>query len=621
MALPIIERPIYGQILLETGAWSGSAYVWTDQTAKIVSGIDYSQGGRVGTPGSSPVDAGTLNVSLKNLGTIPVVGELVRLRRTAASNYMFTGYIQDVSQRVVYDNTVSINNPIIITTLNCVDWVAYVSQFQAVGAGGYNSSGSLLTGSDYDWENRVNALNRIIDSSGATALIQELTNADAYNLGDTDMVGSISEHLDLMVRTNPGSFWYATTNLPTNKTTGRTSLVRVDDSTTTEASGKTFTDLAGSAGQLHYTEIDFENSSQNIANVVVVNNSSRLHVDDLEVTKIGGFNEQNYVVVNNSNVVGIKNETTYTKTSSSSITNYGVRQTEFETNSTVSTNAVFNLIVNPSIEYSDDGYTRGNVNSIVRRRKPIDDLNPFSAYTGKWAMRSRQIVASTNARILFSGGEADGIPVIGGIPYYWKGYGARGTTSRTDMRALLRVNWYDDAETLLSTTTPATTTLTTANTWYLVSGSGTAPAFAARATIEMLFERSGGGNLTVGDRVWADAWMLSKSNDAYMDGDFPTDASNIYGWCGGVGSSPSFKTTNYVDQLAAQFINIYSTTSIRAKKIRWNAQEDLASLSSLTVGKTISLIYSGTTTTYRIVGIDGTVDPDRYMIDYYLVKV
>jgi hypothetical protein len=618
--MTINEKFLYGLIQLETAAWS-TPFTWVDRTADLAGSFNYSQGGRIGTPSNSQTDVGTLVATFRNLASIPTVGNLIRLRRFGTTEYAFTGYVQDVSQRIVFDNRVKLSTPVTLTTIVCVDWVGYISQFQAVGAGGYNSGGTLLSNSDYDWENRVNALNRVIDSSGSTALIQELTNADSYNLGDTDMVGSISDHLDLMVRTNPGSFWYSTTNLPTDKTTGRTSLVRVDDSTTIEASGKTFTDLVGSSGQLHYTEIDFENSSQNVANTVIVNNSSRLHVADVEVTKIGGFNEENYVVVNNQNVVGIQNYSTYSKTSSSSITTYGIRQAEFETNSTVSTNTIFNLIVNPSIEYSDDGYTRGNSNSIVRRRKPLDDANPFGAYTGLWAMRSRHITASANARILFSGGEGDGIPVVAGTTYYWKGYGARGTTSRTDMRALLRVNWYDDSETLLSTTTPSTTTLTTANTWYLISGSGAAPTNAVRATIEMLFERSGGGNITVGDRLWADAWMFSKSSDAYIDGDFATDASNIYGWCGGVGASPSFKTTNYVDQLAQQFINIYSTTSMRVTKIRWNAQEDLSAVSSLTVGKTISLIYGGTTTTYRIVGIDGTVNPDRYMIDYYLVKV
>ena len=617
--MPIREKFLYGEMLIETSPWS-TPFVWTDHTADLVAGFNYSQGGRVGPPGSSQVDVGTLNATFKNLAAVPAVGALVRVSFSKFSGYAFVGYVQDVSQRIVFDNSVSYTTPVTLTTILCSDWVGYISQFQAVGAGGYNSSGTLLTGSDYDWPNRVNALNRIIDSSGSTTLINKLTDADSYNLGDTDFVGSISDHLDLMVRTNPGSFWYATTNLPTNKTTGRTNLVRVDDSTTVESSGKTFTDLAGSSGELHYVEIDFENSSQNVANTIVVNNSSRLHIGDAEVTRIGGFNEENYLVVNNSNVVGIRDQTTHARTDATSITEYGIRQAEFETNATVSTSTVFNLITNPSMEYSDDGYS-GIANAKVRRRQPSQDANSFAAYVGLWAMRARQSTAASSTRITFSGGEADGIPVVAGTTYYVKGYSARGTVSRTDMRASMTIEWFNDDETSISTSTTSDVNLTTANTWYLVSGSATAPAGAVRATIRMTFGRSGGGNISVGDRLWGDAFMLSKSSDSYFDGDVATNNSNIYGWTGGVGASPSFKTTNIVDQLSQQFINIYSTTSMRATRIRWNAQEQLSAIPSLRVGKTLSLIYKGTTTTYRIVGIDGSVDPSRYMIDYYLQKV
>jgi transcription elongation GreA/GreB family factor len=59
---------------------------------------------------------------------------------------------------------------------------------------------------------------------------------------------------------------------------------------------------------------------------------------------------------------------------------------------------------------------------------------------------------------------------------------------------------------------------------------------------------------------------------------------------------------------------------MRVSRIRWNAQEDLSAVSSLTVGKTVVLKYDGTTATYRIVGIDGSIQYSRYVIDYYLVK-
>jgi hypothetical protein len=620
----ILERPLYGKVLVETAPWA-SPFVWTDQTANLVSGLNYSQGGRLGTPGASQSDVGTLNATFKSLSTVPIVGALIRISFSDVAGYAFVGYVQDVSQRIVFDNTVKLSTPVVLTTLNCVDWVGYISQFQTSGIGGVNdSSGATDTSSAYQWTRRVAALNKVIDSSFNTKLILSTgSGGSGPFIGDTDYVGTIGEHLDL-IAPQSNVIWFGKNTIPTNVTTGRTSLVEVSTISALTSSGKTFTDVAGSSGQLHYTEIDFQNTTANVANTILVQNRNRINVTASEITRIGGFNDNNYMIINNQNIVGISADKTWNQTDSTSITTYGVRQTEIQTNiaTTPSTSSAFNLIINPSIEYSDDGWVRGNTNCVVRRRKPSEDANPFDAYTGLWAMRSRQTTASPNARILFTGGESDGIPVVAGTTYYWKGYAARGTTSRTDMRALLRVYWYDETETQLSITTPSTTALTTANTWYLISGSGAAPANAVRATIEMLFERSGGGNVTVGDYLWADAWLLTKgSSETYFDGDTPWTTSSGYVWSGGVGASPSYRVTNYLDNVAVSMLAQYSTTSMAVTRIRWNAQEQLTAVPLLSVGKTISLTYSATTTTYRIVGIDGTVNPDRYMIDYYLAKV
>jgi hypothetical protein len=121
--------------------------------------------------------------------------------------------------------------------------------------------------------------------------------------------------------------------------------------------------------------------------------------------------------------------------------------------------------------------------------------------------------------------------------------------------------------------------------------------------------------------MWADGFYFGILDGDYFDGDSASDTNYIYGWTGGVGLSQSYKCTNYVDQTGQKWLNDYATTSMRATRIRWNAQEDLSAVSSLTVGKSISLVYDGTTTTHRIVGIDGNVDPERYMIDYYLIKI
>jgi hypothetical protein len=623
MTLPIIEQPLYGEVLIETSPWA-TPFVWSDRTASLVAGFNYSQGGRVGTPGSSQVDVGTLNATFKNLASVPAVGELVRISFSKFAGYAFVGYVQDVSQRIVFDNSVSYTTPITLTTLNCVDWVGYVSQFQLVGMNGIDIiTGTDNTTSQYTFGQRVAAINKSIDPTYATKMLTPITVGSFKYMGDTDYVGSISEHLNL-VSNSAQTYWFAKNVIPTNKTTGRTGLIEVHSLASQVSSGYVFTDSAGTAGQLHYTEIDLENSTQNIGNEIVLNNRTRVDIIQPELTRIGGFNETNFMIVNNKEVVGIGIDREEKASDSTSITTYGNRQSVFDTNIPLSF-VWGNYISNPSAEYSDDGYS-GIANSKVRRRQPLQDANPFAAYDGLWAMRARQSTAAASTRIVFSGGESDGIPVVGGITYTIKAQAARGTISRTDMISSMTIDWYNDDETVISSSTTANTTLTTANTWYLVTGGFIAPATAVRATIRMSFARSGGGNISVGDRLWSDAWLFHRGGapflaDDYFDGDTTWVPNYSYGWTGGVGTSQSMKMSNLIDNMATEILARYSTTSIRATRIRWNAQEKLSAIPSLSVGKTLSLVYKGTTTTYRIVGIDGNVDPERYMIDYYLVKV
>jgi hypothetical protein len=282
MALPIIEDPLYGQIALETSAWA-STFTWVDRTADLVAGVNYSICGRVGTPGQSQVDVGTLNATFKNVATVPLVGDLVRLRRTGTTDYAFCGYVQDVSQQVVFDNSVSLNTPVVLTTINCLDWVGYVSQFQVQGAGGLSAAFSFQ--SSYVYQARARALNYSIDPTNATQLIAFDATPDSTYLGDTDLVGTIADHLDLTAFT-ANLYWFPTLALPTNKTTGRTNLIQIRPLNLAPSSGYTFTDVAGSAGQLHYTEIDLESSSQNIANTIVINNASLITNFTPEITRI-----------------------------------------------------------------------------------------------------------------------------------------------------------------------------------------------------------------------------------------------------------------------------------------------------------------------------------------------
>jgi len=621
MALPIIEQPIYGQMTLETSAWA-SSFTWVDRTADLVRGIDYSIGGRVGTPGQSQVDVGTLNATFKNLATVPLVGDLVRLRRTGTTDYAFIGYVQDVSQQVVFDNSVSLNTPVLLTTINCLDWVGYISQFQVEGVGGLAVT-TFAKETFYPYQSRARALNNTIDATNATQLIAFDAASSASVFGDTDFVGTISDHLDLAATTH-NLYWFPTLSLPTNKTTGRTALIQIRPLNLAPSSGYTFTDEAGSAGQLHYTEIDLESSSQNVANTIVINNFSVItDTNDKEVTKRGGANQPNYHVVNGVEVVSVPYDTNWKEISTTSITTYGNRASEFNTNLAGIVEDL-NLIGNPSLEYSDEGYTTQQQR--IARRKPADNSAPFSAYHGEWALRFRIAAAAATPEIRYTGSEADGVPVIPGVAYQFQAAGARGAPNRADVRGRAFIRWTDEAGATISTAFSTQTTFgSTPYVWQVMSLSSVAPAGAERATLGIEYNRSGGGNFTAGDQFWGDGFFMRKNSNllptTYFDGDTASSGLYQYIWTGEVGLSPTFKVTNKLNDLALTYLNRYSTTSNRVTRIRWNAQEDLTKVSLLRVGRTVDIIYDGTTTQHRIVGVDGNISPDRYMIDYYLEKV
>jgi hypothetical protein len=116
--------------------------------------------------------------------------------------------------------------------------------------------------------------------------------------------------------------------------------------------------------------------------------------------------------------------------------------------------------------------------------------------------------------------------------------------------------------------------------------------------------------------MWVDGLMMHRSTSVgtpgggYFDGDSARGTAGIHVWSGEVGNSQSVILDNQLLTRATEIATQYSTTSVRATRIRWNAQEDLSSVSALSVGKQITIIYKGTTTTYRIAGIDGTVTPN-----------
>jgi YD repeat-containing protein len=620
MPITITERPLYNLISLETSAWT-TPFTWVDRINDVVGSIAYSQGGRLGQPGESQTEVGTLNATFKDLASPPAVGDLIRLRRAGTTEYAFVGYVQDVSQQVVFDRTASLATPVVLTSVNCLDWVGYISQFDAIGVGGLAAT-TFAEQTIYPYQSRARALNNIIDATNATQLIAFDSTSASSIIGDTDAVGTFSDHLDLAA-TSQNLFWHSNNVLPTNKTTGRTGLVTIRPLNTAPSSGKTFTDEVGTAGQLHYVEIDLSSSSQNIANQIILENHC-VRSNPGDVSKLGGGNESYFRIINNLPVPAFDVDHVYSDSDATSITTYGNRASTFSTNVLGSSTGVFNYVGNPSFEYGEDGWS-GSLQKIVRRQ-PAENSTPFAAVNGTWALRMRLASTSTSPEIRYDGTEIDGMPVRAGTFYGFKISGARGSPNRTDVRGRAFIRYFDENDGVVGTSFGSQTVFgSTAYVWQAMSLTAIAPGGAVRAVVGIEWNRSGGGQFSAGDQFWCDSALFRGATTVgvldYFDGDTTTDATNIHSWMGQRGLSPSAKFSNQLDTLATTYLTRYSTTSNRVTRLRWNAQEDLTAVSTLKVGSTISVRFDGTTTTYRIVGVDGNIAAERYMIDYYLEKV
>lgn len=626
----IIEQPLLGQIQFEVTP-SDTTFTWTDLTSNIVDG-QFSSGGRLSQPGTPIVDAGNLTITLRDIVSIPDIGSYVRLRQYGATEYLWAGFIQDVRQVVQFDPTTPLTEPFVLTTFICLDWVGLASQFHVNGVTGKTSAGAV-TAVPYTSDKRVNALNYSIDSTMNTKFVTHVGTA-AGSITHTDFEASVAEHLDLLANST-GGYWYAKNAIPTNNTTGRDNLIEFRASGS-DASGITFTDEAGTTGQLHYTDILIESASTNVVNSINVLNRSALLVEDADVTTIGGTYRSKqfstYTTTYSTTLVdGLVVDNAVKVDDATSISNYGERYADVNTNIALIPTLHggvpdYNLVTNPNSEYDDATWTAPASESTINRKKPTEaDVTPFAAYDGDWAMRLR---AKTTVGLLncqYRGAESDGTPVKKGSIYRFDVYVARHSDAPTNARARCGIQWRDDDENTISTSYGSYVSLTTAGSWYKITAYGTAPTTAIRATLRIEFDRTS-GSFTQGDKLWIDALSFYRVPNTsqtmpYFTGDTADTDEYLYYWTGDTGSSVSARVTNSIKTRGDAILADTATTSLTVSRIRWNAQEDMNSAADLSVGRTIDITYKGNTDTYRIIGIDGTIQPERFVLDYYVKKV
>ena len=125
-------------------------------------------------------------------------------------------------------------------------------------------------------------------------------------------------------------------------------------------------------------------------------------------------------------------------------------------------------------------------------------------------------------------------------------YSAYVRTPRANERGRVWIQWYNSANTLLSSSTPAGTELLTQNAWQRLSFTGTAPANAVKAQVFISVTPASAG-IPVNGTFDVDAALFEQSVDLqpYFDGSVvSTDSAVVYGWTGTANASTSNQYSN-----------------------------------------------------------------------------
>lgn len=568
--MTVEEASLYANLHVETSPVQTTAS-WTDHIA-TVRDISLSRGGYEPFAGINQVQPGSGTITLVDNTATILPGYWVKVRYN--STIIWGGYIQDVQQNYTNVNGVFYE----LKTLTVLDWAAWIAQFPI---------------SNLEKENTWYLRNRDIDALVPGTPVAPASGSGIF--GGTDYLlnnRTGAEVLDITYNSMANGWWRSEATAPTG--TSYLNLIQTGYTTTANDVALTDGSHTGTPTNLtYYTDIEVATRTSQVVNSVRVNN---FHAVDT------GF--------------GITEEltTTYEKSDSSSIATYGSRFAECDANIGLTTQGI-NLVANPSYEDTDYELTSTNFYSSIEQ-PTLDAGGAWDAYDGLNAFRAYNLAGSgTNT----SQGLDDRINVVAGTTYYAMAYAA--TTGSGSIRARTRIDWYNEANTLLSTSFGSFVSLSSFKTWYKTSTSATAPANAKYARLTVYFDRGGTLTFVTGTKLWMDGLYFGSSNEAsWWDGDTTDTATNIYGWTGTPNASPSFRAPNLVDTLATQFLADNATAKYSPYTIRVNAQANLTAVQLFDLYESIYVWFDSHRWTSVVTGIQHNIsinadNTTRWMID------
>lgn len=569
----IEEASLYANLHVETSPIATTA-TWTDHIASVRD-ISLTRGGVEDLVGVSNVQPGSGTISLVDFAGTIAPGYWVRIRYS--SSIIWAGYVQDVnvSYTFIYGETYA------VTTLTVLDWAAWIAQFST---GGLDSAWYLQL--------RIQDINSVAD--GNPLITHNPGGIPPAGYVFDELLGdrSLSEVLDISATTING-YWKSVLNVPTGSGLGIGDIIDLYNQISSSNIALTDGTHTGSPTNLmNYVDLEVATRTSQVSNSVVIQNHWGLNAEDTVVS--------------------------YSASDSTSIAAYGSRLATIETNTPVSGFLAYeaiNLSTMPSFEGTDYELTSTNFYTSIEQ-PALDAGGAWSAYSGTNALRAYNLAGTgTNT----SQGWNERIRVTAGTTYYAIAYAA--TTGSGSIRARTRIDWYNEANTLLSTSYGSFVSLSSFKTWYKTSTSAAAPTNAVFARVTVYFDRGGASTFVTGTKLWVDGVYFGTTNVTnWFDGNTADSSSYLYFWRGDDNSSTSQMVTNNLTDISTSFLNSNKTAFYSPFTARLNAQANLTAAVLIDLYKSVYIWFNSHRWTSVVTGITHNINinPDgttRWTID------
>jgi hypothetical protein len=424
-----------------------------------------------------------------------------------------------------------------------------------------------------------------------------------YRVQDNDLTGSLLYHFDLATQ-SVGAYWWV----------DKTNVTQFTQDFDYSLPVGTFSDEVAD-GNLYYTDIATAYDTTAVINQINLDNIG------IRASTQGSDKYEAYSVA-------------WSDSDTGSVTDWGARSYDLTTNLWTEVNR-YNLLPNPSEAYTADGITSGAGNMEVTRQQ-ISLINTGAtgmlssgatqAVTGggDFVARGRITAQLASAPIAYGGTATDAgygaFPVLPSTQYTASAYMRAGIGSATSLTGRVDIRWYTDAGATISTVSGTAATITQTG-WTRRTLTATAPANAAYGVMFAWFIYGGANN--TGYRYYSTCAQFEQASSAstWFSGDTTDDATYVYEWEGQPGQSRSIRYNNMMDTRTGELLTDFADPIVRVNSLTWNTAQNPVVAASIDIGSLVIVTFKGTTDTYRVVGINHDINPERWMMTLQVAKV